>query len=60
MLIPPLLSHPPHPTPQELGVDVAPRLQTLQVKEPAKRKAGVILGSPAELVDRLKNEAKIL
>lgn len=45
---------------QDLGVDTSPRLQTLQVEEPAKRKAGVVLGSPAELVDRLRNEAKVI
>ncbi|GAB4822525.1 hypothetical protein N2152v2_009571 [Parachlorella kessleri] len=47
-------------SPQDWGVDVSPRLQTLQVEEPAKRKGGVILGSVAELVDKLKNEAKVL
>ncbi|EFN59773.1 hypothetical protein CHLNCDRAFT_33597 [Chlorella variabilis] len=47
-------------SPQELGVDVSPRLQTLRVEEPAKRKGGVILGSAAELVDKLRNEAKVI
>ena len=47
-------------TPGDLGVDAAPRLQTLGVEEPAKRKAGVVLGSAAELVDRLRNEAKVI
>jgi electron transfer flavoprotein beta subunit len=47
-------------TPAALGVDVAPRLETLSVVEPAKRKGGVKLGSVAELVDKLKNEAKVL
>lgn len=48
------------PCVQELGVDVSPRLQTLRVEEPAKRKGGVILGSAAELVDKLRNEAKVI
>lgn len=45
---------------QDLGVDVSPRLATLSVEEPAKRKAGVVLASAAELVDRLKHEAKVI
>ncbi|HIJ63977.1 MAG TPA: electron transfer flavoprotein subunit beta/FixA family protein [Rhodospirillaceae bacterium] len=47
-------------SPAELGVDAAPRLVTLKVEEPAKRKAGVKVGSVADLVDRLKNEAKVI
>ncbi len=47
-------------TPEALDVDIAPRLVTLKVEEPAARKAGVIVGSVAELVDKLKNEAKVL
>jgi electron transfer flavoprotein beta subunit len=47
-------------TPEALGVDVRPRLQTLKVTEPAKRSAGVKVGSVAELVDKLKNEAKVI
>lgn len=47
-------------TPSDLGVDVAPRLVTLKVEEPAKRKAGVKVASVAELVDKLKNEAKVI
>ncbi|MGE4528182.1 MAG: electron transfer flavoprotein subunit beta/FixA family protein [Rhodospirillaceae bacterium] len=47
-------------TPADLGVDVAPRLSLLKVEEPPTRKAGVIVGSVAELVDKLKNEAKVL
>ncbi|KAL4421559.1 hypothetical protein ABPG75_010850 [Micractinium tetrahymenae] len=47
-------------TPEELGVDASPRLETLSVEEPAKRKGGVILSSAAELVDRLRNEAKVI
>ena len=47
-------------TPADLGVDASPRLVTLKVEEPAKRKAGVKVGSVADLVDRLKNEAKVI
>ena len=47
-------------TPEELGVDVTPRLQTLKVEEPPPRAAGVKLDSVAELVDRLRNEAKVI
>src|SRR3990172_9555702 len=46
--------------PDALGVDVAPRLQTLKVVEPAKRKAGVKLPDAKALVDKLRNEAKVL
>ena len=47
-------------TPEDLGVDVAPRLKTLKVVEPPKRQAGVIVGSVGELVEKLKNEAKVI
>ena len=47
-------------TPQELGVDVAPRLKTLKVCEPAKRGAGVKVADVAALVEKLKNEAKVI
>jgi|TARA_R110002072_G_scaffold14810_17_gene60652 electron transfer flavoprotein beta subunit len=47
-------------TPDELGVDVTPRLSVLKVTEPAERKAGVKVESVAELVDKLKNEAKVI
>ncbi|MBU6493032.1 electron transfer flavoprotein subunit beta/FixA family protein [Pandoraea sp.] len=47
-------------TPEALGVDVAPRLKTLKVSEPAKRSAGVKVPDVATLVDKLKNEAKVL
>ncbi|MBV9829373.1 MAG: electron transfer flavoprotein subunit beta/FixA family protein [Alphaproteobacteria bacterium] len=47
-------------TPDELGVDVAPRLVTLKVEEPPKRGGGVKVGSVAELVDKLKNEARVI
>jgi len=46
--------------PDALGVDVTPRLKTLKVSEPGKRKAGVMVKDVAELVDKLKNEAKII
>ena len=46
--------------PDALGVDVAPRLKTLKVVEPGKRKAGVMVKDVAELVDKLKNEAKVI
>jgi len=47
-------------TPAELGVDVAPRLKTLKVAEPAGRKAGIKVADVATLVDKLKNEAKVI
>jgi electron transfer flavoprotein beta subunit len=47
-------------TPADLGVDTAPRLVTLKVTEPAKRKAGIKVASVAELVEKLKNEAKVI
>jgi electron transfer flavoprotein beta subunit len=46
--------------PADLGVDVAPRLRVLKVNEPPKRQAGVKVGSVAELIDKLKNEAKVI
>ena len=47
-------------TPAELGVDVAPRIQTLKVSEPPKRSAGIKVPDVAALVDKLKNEAKVI
>ena len=47
-------------TPDALGVDPAPRLLTLKVEEPAKRKSGVKVGSVAELVEKLRTEAKVI
>ena len=44
----------------DLGVDVAPRLCTLKVVEPAARSAGIKVADVAELVAKLKNEAKVL
>jgi electron transfer flavoprotein beta subunit len=46
--------------PADLGVDPAPRLTTLKVTEPPKRQAGKKVGSVAELVDKLRNEAKVI
>ena len=46
--------------PEDLGVDVAPRLKTLKVSEPPARKAGVKVPDVAALVDKLKNEAKVV
>ena len=47
-------------SPADLGIDVAPRLTTLKVTEPAKREGGVKVESVAELVDKLKNEAGVI
>jgi len=47
-------------TPEELGVDVAPRLTYVSVEEPAKRQAGMKVADVAELVNKLKNEAKVI
>jgi len=46
--------------PEELGVDIAPRLKTLKVEEPPKRSAGVMVADVAALVEKLKNEAKVI
>ncbi|WP_207480499.1 electron transfer flavoprotein subunit beta/FixA family protein [Arenibaculum pallidiluteum] len=46
--------------PGDLGVDLAPRLKTLKVAEPPKRKAGVKVPDVATLVDKLKNEARVI
>jgi electron transfer flavoprotein beta subunit len=46
--------------PDALGVDVGPRLATLKVEEPPKRKAGVKVADAKALVDKLKNEAKVI
>ena len=47
-------------TPAALGVDPAPRLTVLKTTEPPRRQAGVKVGSVAELIDKLKNEAKVI
>jgi len=44
----------------DLGINSEPRVVTLKVAEPAKRKAGIIVSDVAELVDKLKNEAKVI
>jgi electron transfer flavoprotein beta subunit len=46
--------------PDALGVDVTPHLKTIKVEEPAKRTAGILVADVAELVDKLKNEAKVI
>ena len=46
--------------PEDLGVDVTPRLKTLKVTEPAKRGAGIKVPDVATLVDKLRNEAKVI
>ena len=46
--------------PADLGVDPSPRLKTIKVSEPPKRKAGVKVGSVAELVQKLRTEAKVI
>ncbi len=47
-------------SPADLGVDVTPRVVTLKVSEPPKRKAGIKVKDVTELVDKLKNEAKVI
>ncbi|MFT4631823.1 MAG: electron transfer flavoprotein beta subunit [Candidatus Pseudothioglobus sp.] len=47
-------------TPADLGVDVTPRIKTIKVTPPAERKAGIIVDSVEQLVDKLKNEAKVI
>ena len=44
----------------ELGVDISPRVQQIKVEEPPKRKAGIKVANVAELVQKLKNEAKVI
>ena len=46
--------------PADLGVDPTPRLTVVKVEEPAKRQAGKKVGSVAELVEKLRNEAKVI
>lgn len=47
-------------TPADYGVDISPRLKTLKVEPPAERDAGVLVGNVDELVEKLKNEAKVI
>ncbi|MGE0054401.1 MAG: electron transfer flavoprotein subunit beta/FixA family protein [Hyphomicrobium sp.] len=46
--------------PEDFGVDIAPRLKVLKTAEPAARKAGIKVGSPAELVEKLKTDAGVI
>jgi electron transfer flavoprotein beta subunit len=46
--------------PEDLAVNVLPRLKTLKVEEPPKRSAGVMVPDIKTLVDKLKNEAKVI
>ena len=43
-----------------LAIDTTPRVQQIKVEEPPKRKAGIKVASVAELVSKLKNEAKVI
>ena len=45
---------------EELGIDIAPRLKQLKVIEPPKRSKGIMVADVAELVQKLKNEAKVI
>jgi electron transfer flavoprotein beta subunit len=47
-------------TPEDLGVGVAPRVTVLKVVEPPARDAGVKVSSAAELVEKLRQEAKVI
>ena len=47
-------------SPDELGVDITPRFKTLKVVPPAEREAGIVVETVEELVDKLKNEAKVI
>jgi electron transfer flavoprotein beta subunit len=46
--------------PADLGVDVTPRVKTISVEPPAQRQAGIIVETVEELVEKLKNEAKVI
>ena len=47
-------------TPEDFGVDISKRLQTIRVDEPPERQAGIKVNSVDELIDKLKNEAKVI
>ena len=47
-------------TPDELGVDAAPRLKVLKVEDPPKRQAGALVGDATELIDKLRTEARVI
>jgi electron transfer flavoprotein beta subunit len=46
--------------PEDLGVALTPRLKTLKVAEPPRRQAGIKVGSVQELVEKLRNEARVI
>jgi len=46
--------------PEDLGVDVSPRLKTLKVSDPPTRSAGITVADVDALIDKLKNEAKVV
>ena len=45
---------------EELGIDISPRIKQLKVEEPPKRQKGIMVKDVAELVQKLKNEAKVI
>ena len=45
---------------EDFGIDITPRLKTLKVEEPPTRSAGVMVADVAALVEKLKNEAKVI
>ena len=47
-------------TASDLGIDTKPRVEQIKVEEPPKRKAGIKVASVEELVQKLKNEAKVI
>ena len=47
-------------SPEDLGVDVTPRLKIINVVEPPKREAGEIVSDAASLIDKLRNEVKVI
>lgn len=47
-------------TPESLGIDIAPHLKTLKVEEPPKRSGGAMVSDVAALIDKLRNEAKVI
>jgi electron transfer flavoprotein beta subunit len=47
-------------SPDDLGVDLTPRLEVLKTAEPPARRAGIKVGSVGELVEKLRNEAGVL
>ena len=47
-------------TVEELGIDVKPRIENIKISEPASRQKGVMVADVAELVQKLKYEAKVI